>query len=332
MPPAIVALLVTSLSVTVVMIVASGFGWRILRCWNINSGSEGQLTLERRTYLISTLLCYVVVAELLSLWLFVHTAESLSDQFVGAMCATGVLNVNRFGFPTLLLKIAIFFLGAAWLILNRVDNQADDYPLIRVKYGLLLIIAPLVWAEAIVQLCFFLGLNPNIITSCCGTLFSADAQGVGGELSGFKPMPMLLLFYGVAVMTLTSGWWFVRHRRGGVLFAVISLLAFAIAIAAIISFLSLYVYESPHHHCPFCLLKSGYDYVGYGLYLPLFIATAFGLGVGTITPFARIASLREVIRGDAQRFAVLALAGFSVFYAFASYLILRSPLILIEWH
>ncbi|MEZ5601232.1 MAG: hypothetical protein R3F36_09750 [Candidatus Competibacteraceae bacterium] len=56
------------------------------------------------------MLGFAMGAELLSLLLFAQTAESLSGQFVGAMCATGVLNVNRFGFPTLLLKIALFFL------------------------------------------------------------------------------------------------------------------------------------------------------------------------------------------------------------------------------
>ena len=105
-------------------------------------------------------------AELLSLLLFAQTAESLSGQFVGAMCATGVLNVNRFGFPTLLLKIALFFLAALWLLLNRVDNRGYDYPLVRVKYGLLLALAPLTLLEGAVQTRFFLGLEPEVITSC----------------------------------------------------------------------------------------------------------------------------------------------------------------------
>jgi hypothetical protein len=40
--------------------------------------------------------------------------------------------------------------------------------------------------------------------------------------------------------------------------------AFAVAtIVGILSFISLYVYEHPHHHCPFCLLKPEYGYQGY---------------------------------------------------------------------
>ena len=158
MTPAIVALHGIALSVTGTVLLASGFAGRILRYWDINSGSELQLRLERRTYLISTLLGFALGAELLSLLLFVQTTESLSSQFVGAMCATGVLNINAFGFPTLLLKMTVFFLAAIWLLLNRVDNQGRDYPLVRVKYGLLLVIAPLTVLELITQTGYFLGL------------------------------------------------------------------------------------------------------------------------------------------------------------------------------
>ena len=329
MTPAIVALQGAALSVTGTVLLASGFAWRILRHWDLNSGSELQLWLERRTYLISTLLGFALGAELLSLLLFVHTAESLSSQFVGAMCATGVLNVNAFGFPTLLLKIAVFFLAALWLLLNRVDNQGYDYPLVRVKYGLLLALAPLAVMELAVQTRYFLGLQPDVITSCCGSLFSADSQSVAAELAGLPPWPMLLLFYALAGLIPLTGLAFLRWPRLGLLFAGVNLLGFTVAIAAIIAFLSLYVYENPNHHCPFCLLKVGYVYVGYALYLPLFAAAAAGLGAGVIAPFRRIASLHAVIPGEIRRLALLALAGFGLFYGLATWLMLRSNLILL---
>ena len=327
--PAIVALQGIVLSVAGAVLLASGFAWWILRRWDIHSGSELQLRLERQTYLISTLLGFALGAELLSLLLFVHTAESLSSQFVGAMCATGVLNINAFGFPTLLLKIAVFFLAALWLLLNRVDNRGYDYPLVRVKYGLLLIIAPLTVAEGAVQTGYFLGLTPEVITSCCGSLFSADSKGVAAELAGLPPGPTLALFYAAALLLAVAGLAFLRWLRIGPLFATISLLSFAIAIAAIIAFLSLYVYENPTHHCPFCLLKAGYDYVGYALYLPLFAAVATGLSAGVIAPFRHIVSLQAVIPSEVRWLTGLALVGFGLFYGLATWLLLRSNLILL---
>ena len=328
--PAIIALQLIALCVIGVMLLAGGFAWRILRHWDVRSGSELQVRLERQTYLISALLSFALGAELLSLLLFVHTAESLSSQFVGAMCATGVLNINAFGFPTLLLKITVFFLAALWLLLNRVDNQGYDYPLVRVKYGLLMVIAPLTVLDGIAQTCFFLGLEPEVITSCCGSLFSAEGQGVAAELAGWPARPALALFYGMAGWLFASGLAFRRWPGLGPLFAAGSVLSFNVAIVVIIAVLSLYVYENPNHHCPFCLLKAGYSYVGYALYIPLFAATAAGLSAGLIAPFRRAVSLQAVIPGEVRRLVGLALAGFGLFYAVATWLMLRSPLILLN--
>ena len=77
---------------------ASFYGALILKYWDINSGSETQLSLERRTYLISTIIGYAFVFQLLSFFLFIYTADSLHPFFTGAMCAVGSLNVNQLGF------------------------------------------------------------------------------------------------------------------------------------------------------------------------------------------------------------------------------------------
>lgn len=329
MTPALLALQVIALCVTGMVLLAGGFAGQILRHWDLNSGSERQIRLERQTYLVSTLLGFALGAELLSLVLFVQTAENLSSQFVGAMCATGVLNVNRFGFPTLLLKIALFFLAALWLLLNRVDQQGYDYPLVRLKYGLLLAMAPLSLAEAAVQTAFLRGLNPDVITSCCGALFSPQATGAGADLAGWPPGAALAWLYATGGLTLIVGLILWRWQRAGWLFAAASFASFAVALAAIISSISLYVYESPHHHCPFCLLQAGHGYVGYLLYAPLFLATAAGLGAGILASLRRVPSLQTVLPGEIRRWAGLALAGFIGFYGLASWLIWRSHLILL---
>jgi len=91
----------------------------------------------------------------------------------------------------------------------------------------------------------------------------------------------------------------------------------------------LYVYENPNHHCPFCLLKSGYGYLGYALYPPLFVATAAGLGAGAIAPLRDIKSLQAVIPGEIRRLIQLWLYGFGGFYLLATWLMLRSNLVLL---
>jgi len=311
--PAIIALLIASLVSLLMIGWSSLFGWQVLRNWDIRSGSEGQLILERRTYLVSTLLSFVFAVQAISLLLFIFNAEQMSSLFVGAMCAVGTLNVNPYGMPTLLIKIVVFFLAAIWLVINQLDTRGYDYPLTRHKYRLLLAITPFVALEAYLQLQYFLGLDADVITSCCGSLFGGERETLATELAGLPPLPAMFGFYIIIGLTIASALWYQRRRTGGYLLAGMSALGFAASIVAIVSFLSLYIYEHPHHHCPFCVLQGEYHFQGYLLYIPLFAATALGLGVGVIQPFKQVASLREVAPVMARRLGLAALALFLFF-------------------
>lgn len=326
--PPVIALIMVSLGVSGMLFLAMIFAIRILHSWNINSGSELQIRLERQTWLISTILAYVFISELIALLLFIYNAEAMSSLFTGAMCATGVLNINGFGWPTLFLKIAAFFLGAIWLILNHIDRKGRDYPLIRIKYALLLLIAPVIWTETLLQLLFFINMNPDVITSCCGSLFSADASGVAAEVSGISPQVAMKLLYGSGLVVMASGIFYAVKQRGGLLFAFSGLAAFVIALIAIVSFIALYIYQHPHHHCPFCILKSEFDFRGYLLYIPLFLATAMALGSGIVSQFRKIPSISPTIVRETPVMTWIALAGYLVFYGIATWSVLASHLIL----
>ena len=324
--PAIMALLLVSALVVLMVLAAALFALQVVRRWNINSGSEQQLVLERRTYLISTLLGWVFSAELLSLLLFIYNAEAMSGQFVGAMCATGVLNTNVWGWPTLYLKMAIFFSGSSWLILNYLDNQGFDYPLIKLKYILLLLIAPLIISEMAVQWLFFSELNPSVITSCCGALFSAESEGVAAEVASISPGLSVSALYGSGALTISLGVWTMRRASYAWLFSLSAVGTFVISLVAIVSFIALYIYEHPHHHCPFCILKSGHGYIGFALYLPLFFATAAALATGVVSPWRTTPSLKNAASSLAPKMALYAIVLFSVFFIVTSWAVIRSNL------
>lgn len=332
--PAIIALLLASGLCVLALAACTPFAIEIIRRWDIASGSERQLQLERRTYLFSTLLGMVLAIQLAAVLLFVFNAEKMSAMFVGAMCAVGTLNVNAFGFPALNAKIAVFFLAAMWLAINHVDSRARDYPLVRIKYSLLLLMAPVLAASAWVEARFFLDLKADVITSCCGSLFSEGSATLAAEASSLAPRPAMALFYGslglAIVLAAIHGLGGARRSWIAYLLAAASAAAFVATLTGILSFVSLYIYEHPHHHCPFCILKPEYDYQGYWLYLPLFAATAAGLAVGAVQPFARIASLREVIPPFSRRMAAIAANGFALTAAIATLMIWQSRLILLE--
>ncbi len=328
--PAIIALLLASIVSVAMLAAAAPFAIQVIRHWDIGSGSERQLQLERRTYLFSTLTVFVMATQLAALLLFVFNADKMSVMFVGAMCAVGTLNVNAYGFPALIAQMAVFFLAAAWLAVNHVDTRAPDYPLVRIKYGALLVLLPAVVAVFGLQLEYFLNLKADVITSCCGSMFSEDTQGLSGDLAALPPLPAMIGFYATLGIAFATAVFHAQTRRGGYWVAASSIAAFVAALAGILSFISLYIYEHPHHHCPFCILKPEYDYQGYWLYVPLFAATAAGIGAGAVQPFRNIASLREVIPQVSARLAVVAAAGFLIFAVIATVFVARSNLILIE--
>ncbi|HBG07520.1 MAG: hypothetical protein A2075_03805 [Geobacteraceae bacterium GWC2_58_44] len=311
--PSILALFFSSLLISLMTLYAACYGILILRRWDIASGSELQLSLERRTYLISTIISYFLVFQLVSLFLFIQTADSICHLFVGAMCAVGTLTVNGFGYPTLLLKVVTFILAGLWLILNHADNLGYDYPLIRAKYLLLLVAAPFVLAESVVQGSFFLKLTPDIITSCCGALFSQSARGIASEIVAVPSNPMQIAFYGCMLVTFAAGARFWLQRKGAYLVGILSGISFAVSIAAIISFISLYFYEMPSHHCPFCILQKEYGYVGYPLYALLLAGTVTGVGVGLLQPYRKKKSLQEILPGVQRKLAAVSVLSYLLF-------------------
>jgi len=312
--PAVISLFIGSILVSCMVLYAARYGVAIQRHWDLRSGSERQLGLEKKTYLISTIMSYAFAFQLFSLFLFIFTADELNALFTGAMCAAGTLNVNGFGYPALSLKIINFILGGTWLVVNYTDNRAFDYPLIRRKYLFLIAIAPFVIAETLAQGAYFLGLKPHVITSCCGSLFSPDEEGVSASLAGLPTMPMRIIFYSGMGMTLISGLLFIsRGGRSGYVFSVASIFAFVISVASLISFISLYFYELPTHRCPFCILQREYYYIGYVLYLAILIGIVGGAGVGVLTPFRNVESLKSNLPRIMKSLAGMSMTSYLVF-------------------
>jgi hypothetical protein len=301
--PAVIALLAGSLLVTLMIAYAAFWGYQIIDGWDLQSGSERQIILEKKTYLVSTLMNYAFGFQVLSFFLFVFVADDLHRLFVGAMCAAGTLNVNEYGYPAVVLKVLNCLLAGVWLVLNHTDNQAYDYPLIRRKYSLLLVIVPLLLYETGQLWSYFLNLKANVITSCCGSLFSVEEEGVAAGLAALPIAPMQAVFFGVMAVTLASGVYFLLKGKAGKLFAVAGTLAFPVSVAALISFISLYFYELPTHHCPFCILQREYNYVGYLIYATLLGGGIASAGTWVLMHFRSLPSLEDALPRIQRRLA-----------------------------
>jgi hypothetical protein len=315
--PPVIALLVGSALVTLVLLHAARYAMQILRAWDIASGSELQLALERKTYLITTALFWALLFQLGSLLLFIYVADDIAKLFVGAMCAAGSLALNPWGYATLLAKVLNFLVAGVWLIVNHVDNRSPAYPLIRTKYLLLLGIAPLVIVEAALQLRYFLGLKPNVITSCCGSLFSEAGSGLPALLSSLPRPAMQDLFAAGMTLTFILGAWFLAtgSRAAGSLFSVSGAATFVLSVAAFISYQCLYFYGAPTHHCPFCVFQAEYRYLGYPLYLSLLGGVVPALAVGALLPSCGAEGLADFLPLFLKKLATVSLLCFGIFAA-----------------
>jgi hypothetical protein len=348
--PSIIALLTGSLLTSALLLYAAFFAVRIIRHWDLASGSELQVTLERRTYLLTTIMACACTFQILSLFLFIRTADSICTLFVGAMCAAGTLNLNQFGYPALLLKFANFLLAGIWLIVNHADCRGYDYPLIRVKYRLLLVIAPLLLVETAIQGDYFLSLRPHVITSCCGSLFGGQARGIASVMGALPVTPLLALLAVAVVLTLACGvifrwrvrgdytfteeplvaeydlaysWW---QERGGYAFACLAGVTLVVGVMALISAIPVYVYALPTHHCPFCMLHREYGHVGFLLFVTLLGGGVTGIGVGTLQPFRSKASLAALLPAIQRRLALTAMILYGVFGGVVAWQVIFSEL------
>jgi hypothetical protein len=324
--PGVLALLLGSTIAFFLILYASLLGIKIVMRWDFSSSSEEQLLLERKTYLISTIVGMVLGFILFSGLLFLYTIDDIHALFIGAMCATGSLNANPIGWFILLSKGIIFFSAALWVIFNTLDQHCEDAPLVRYKYGALPILTLLLGVDLTLQITYFFGLHPEKITSCCGSLFGAGSSSVASELAALPPGKTMWLLYSAAFCFLFTIFLCLvkRSRFLRVALLIESLSLFPIALASVLSFISLYIYQMPSHHCPFDMIQKNYYFIGYPLYITLFAGILFGLVPGLCLLLPKTASLEREIKKRERRWLIQAFLLFSLFLAIATWPILFS--------
>ena len=292
--------------------------WQIFRGWDYNSTEEKQFSLEKKTYLVSTVMNFALFTQILMLFLFETAADELANVLPGAMCAVGTLSSNRFGFPLLDLKIVSFFCYFMWLMINYLDNQIETYPLVRKKYLALMLIYPFAVVETVLLFMFALHLDPSVITSCCGSVYNDGDEGLGGNLAGASAGFILPLFFSIVILLLLNRFVFKRWSAaknwfGNILELPLWVAFFISAMVLTISFISIYVYEMLSHKCPFCFMGAEYNYYGVLLYVCLFVAVATGMTGGLLGYIRKPEILKEKAGLLQKKMDVMSITGMLAF-------------------
>ncbi len=242
----------------------------IVKEWNFNSTSPKQYKLEKRSFLIMTIIVLTLWIKIALLAYFVYTIDSISVLIPGAMCAAGVISANQYGNPLLFLKIALLFLTGIWLILNSLDQKAEDYPYFKTKLWFYIAVFLLLSAEFYLDFAYFSHISTDDTVQCCSAIF-----GLSGDNHiplNLNVLTLLAIFYILYILTVLLS----IQRYPFTLF-VISLLFLYFAYQSVVHFFGTYIYELPSHKCPFCMLQKEYGFVGYFLWGTLFLGVFFGI-------------------------------------------------------
>ncbi len=294
---------------------AAGVGLTVSTGWNPADSDERQLRRERRQLLVETAMKIVLACQLLSLFLFVAVADRLHPLFTGAMCAAGVLAANPLGYPTLALKLATFVLAGLWLVVDRGSGAALSTGVVRAKHLSLVLLAVVVMVENAVQMRFFLGLDPAIVTSCCATIFDAPDSGLGADLSVLPAGPVRIAFFGLLIATGVAASIHLRWGRGSTAFSLLAVLLGLTAAVAVLVWVAPSYYQLPTHRCPFCLLAREHLHIGYPLYGALLAGIVSGGGCGLVRVLRRVDALHSIRSREEEslcRVSVLAFTLFSI--------------------
>jgi hypothetical protein len=282
--PLLLLRLVAALVVAALVLAGARVAWQVLARWHVGQASEGQLVLERRAELVATLVQGALGATVAGLALTVLTADRLAPSIRGAMCAYGVFGSTETG----AVSAATCTL---WVVLHRLDLRLATPALTRRKFMFLLWISPVVLADLVAQLRFVLELDFSVVASCCSTSLDGAAAVVthaassgARTLAGGLALTAALGAAGAALVTRRAPSALAAWTVGA-----LSLVAAAAAMPAVLWVVAPYTYESPHHLCPFCLLRAEAAGLGWPLFAALFAGTVLGSALALVESQKRAA-------------------------------------------
>ena len=282
----------------------------LLKKWNFNAFTAEQFILENHSYLVMTIIFFVILLKVVLLPYFVYTIDNLSDLIPGAMCGAGVIKANGYGNPLLILKIIILFLSGLWLTVNSIDLGAKNYPYLKLKSWFFVFIFILLSTEFALDILYFTHIETSNPVSCCSVIFG-QIGGANGLPFGLDIPKLMILFYLLFLLLVLA-----ILADNALLTIVASILFASISYYAVVYVFGTYIYELPTHQCPFCMLQDHYYYIGYLVWGLLFLGVFFAIDSAIMYYFFEINSkaLKKISLILLGLFVLLSSAYIAVYY------------------
>jgi hypothetical protein len=269
---------------------------KVLRHFDVQRATEGQLALEKQIELGATFVRIAAVAQVLALVLSVLGADRMSRGVRGAMCAYGVFGANEWGFRSLAVTGAVALCAGVLAQVYAFDARVRALDLARPLAMMTLAMFPLSVFDLACATEFLGKLDLTVVSSCCSV--QLDPVAAAGE--GFATGPRVLATVLAVIGTVASIGAALLAARSPTkaritLAGVVTLVSLPVAIAASVLEVAPHAFEVPNHVCPFCLLRSDVFAIGYPLYGALFLATTWAVGAGVSALLARGAAARDAL-------------------------------------
>jgi hypothetical protein len=240
----------------------------ILKHWVYGATSATQYKLEKKSYLISTIILVSLFINITLLLFFAYTLNELSSIIPGAMCGAGVISSNIFGEPMMILKFFIILFSMIWIAINKRDNYSKDYKYFKMKLFLFVILFITITSDLFLTLAFINNLNTDVPVLCCSNIY-AEINHLPFSL---KEGTLVILFYILYIFIMLFA--YLKKRKSLLL---LNLLYAVVSYFTLTYFFSTYIYELPTHKCPYCLLQSDYYYIGYFIYGAFMVSLFYSL-------------------------------------------------------
>ena len=254
-------------------IIAVIYGFPVWKKWDLNKEDEEQYRLEKKIYLIITVLSLGFLLRILMIPLWFLALHSMIISIPGAMCLVGVHNAApSISYVASSLKLVLPAFYGYWLILNMLDRKVVTQPFIKQKLMLLTPLGIFILAETIFDVSFFFSTPPRQV-SCCTSLFDVPRDDIL-QIAIESTWVWVVIFYILAIIILGNIIYFLiahkkstssgRENRFGskalmlveTPLAIFFFVVFVLALQTKISPLFLHL---PFHHCIFCLCQEVMD-------------------------------------------------------------------------
>jgi hypothetical protein len=154
-----------------------------LKAYKIEEGAkttsnEQRYEQEKSFYLVSTVGWMTLGTRILAIPLFWLTVVSLIPSVPGAMCEYGVFQAGSpYSWANFVLKFVTMFAFGGWLFFDFMNRKMKGSPLMGSLSRWFVLLVPLLFIDALLDLSFF-GLLKPLVVPCCMVAYSGTANSL----------------------------------------------------------------------------------------------------------------------------------------------------------